>query len=403
MKILQISPQVTLPLTDGAKLSIFGITQSLFEKGHQVDFVCYRKHFDSEKSISLLKEYCTPYILDVQTDNNFIDALKNLFSSIPYNTSKYIRKELDDFLIEYFKRNNPDIIQIEHLHLGWVVDRIRKLTKAPIILRQQNYETMIMKRFGDNAKNLLLKLFAKIQYFKMKKYEARLCEKFDKVVMISYEDEKRLKMYNPKIKSTTIPAGVKKELLNFNSTTPKEKNSIFHIGNLEWFPNIDSIKYFINEILPIVKDTIPDVKFYIYGGNLPNNVKIPEKVRNNIIEKGFVEDLWHEVANKSLAVVPLRIGSGMRLKIVELMAAGHVVLSTPIGAEGLAVTNKKEILIENNTVEFANTIIQFLNNKYDRHYIVNNARKFIYNNYTWDKITNQFIDLYENLLNSRRT
>ena len=115
MRVLQIATQVPVPPIDGGKLSIYGITKSLHERGHKIDFVCYKKHDDYQESYNLLKEICVQYILDVQADNNIIGAVINLFSAVPYNASKYYNSKLKKFLKNYFLKNLPDIVHIDHL------------------------------------------------------------------------------------------------------------------------------------------------------------------------------------------------------------------------------------------------------------------------------------------------
>jgi len=172
MHILQIASQVPVPAIDGGKLSVWGVTKNLSLLGYTIDFVCYLQHNDYSESQKLLEEYCTPHLLKVKTDNSFWGAFRNVFSKTPYNASKYKSRKLLNFIRSYFKDNDVDIVQIEHLHMGWIIDEIRKLTKAKVILRQQNLEMLIMKRFYENQKNPLLKLFAKLQYKKFIKFES---------------------------------------------------------------------------------------------------------------------------------------------------------------------------------------------------------------------------------------
>ncbi|GBD90549.1 glycosyl transferases group 1 [bacterium BMS3Abin04] len=400
MRILQISPQIPVPPTDGGKLSVWGVTKSLAKLGHKVDFVCYLKHDNYKTSVELLKQFCTPYILNVQTDNSFWGALKKLFSPIPYNASKYIRKELVEFLHHYFKRNDVDIVQIEHLHMGWIIDEIRKLTKAKVILREQNLEMLIMRRFYENQRNPFLKLFAKIQYRKFVKFEPQMCAKFDKVIMISKNDEKELKKMDSSINTITIPAGIDSQLLNY-----KKKDiipfSLVHIGHTDWYPNLDGLNWFINEVLPEIIKEKPMIKLYIYGGGNTKNYSVPNELKNNVKVVGFVDNLWESLADKALAIVPLRIGGGIRIKILELLATGTIIFTTNVGKEGISVSHNKELLVANTKDEFINSILNYFNGNIDLKQMAKNGRKFIENNFVWEKISKKFENVYSDLLNSK--
>jgi len=400
MRILQIASQIPVPPTDGGKLSVWGVTKSLVKLGYKIDFVCYRNQNNYSESYELLSKYCTPYILNVRTDNNILGAVKNLFSSVPYNASKYYRKELVEFIKEYFLKNEVDIVQVEHLHMGWIVDEIRKFTSAKIILRQQNLETMIMKRFYENQQNPLLKFFAKMQFHKFITYEPMICKKFDMCVMISKIDEQKLRSMNKNINSCVIPAAVNDELFNH-----KKKNtipfSLVHIGHIDWYPNLDGLNWFVNDILPQVVKHEPRTKLFVYGGGSTKHYKIPNNLQKNIEVVGFVDNLWKHLENKSLAVVPLRIGGGIRIKILELLATGTNLITTDVGKEGIEISHNKEVLVANSKDDFINMILDYFRNKFNSKELSSNGQNFIKNNYTWDKIGYKFEKLYKKLFNGK--
>jgi glycosyltransferase involved in cell wall biosynthesis len=393
MRILQIATLIPVPPTDGGKLSVFGITKSLSKKGHKIDFVCYRKHEDYDTSYKLLSEYCTPYILDVQTDNSVWGALVNLFSPVPYNASKYYKKELTAFLKKYFKDIKPDIIQIDHLFLGWSVDEIRRLTSTPIILRSQNLEMNIMRRFYENQKNLLLKYFSFFQYKKFISYESNLCSKFNLCVMISEVDKNNLLSLNPTLNVINIPAGVESSLLEI-----KKKEvipySLVHIGHTDWYPNSDGLNWFISDVMPELVKKLPQIKLFIYGGGNTYKFPVPTKLKENIHVVGYVENLWEELQDKALAIVPLRIGSGIRMKILELLATGTNVITTSVGFEGINLNDEEEIIVANSKIEFCQKIVQYFNNHFNTKLMSQNGRNFVANNYTWNDIATLFEDAY---------
>ncbi len=399
MNILQISSQVPVPETDGGKISIFGITKILKRMGHKIDFLCYLKDADYEKSVKLMKNYCEPYLIKVDTKNNIVDAVKNIFSKIPYNASKYRKKELREYVKLLLRKKKYDIIQIEHLHMGWIIDYIKTVSpNIPVILREQNLELKIMERYYKEEKNIFLKLFAYIQYMKFLKFEPEMCAKFDLCIMISETDKNELLKLNPEINVISIPAGVDDKLLKY----PMRNNlgeKIIHIGNLNWYPNRDGLNWYMKEVLPNLVKVFPKIKLFIYGGGDFSKIEVPSDIKNNIEVVGFVDDLWKNLNDKSLAIVPLRIGGGIRIKILEMLAYGINVLSTSIGKEGIALEDGVQILIANSSNEFIKKSVDYFNNVYDNKKIINNGRSFIANNYTWEIIGRKFEDSYNELLN----
>ncbi|MDP4173873.1 MAG: glycosyltransferase family 4 protein [Bacteroidota bacterium] len=396
MKILQISPQVPFPLDNGGRIGIYGIAKYLANRGHEIDFVCYRKETDYNYAYNELSLFSKPEILDVQTENNPVKALLNLFSDVPYNISKFFSVELEQFLRKYFKNNNPDIIHIDHLHMGWCISILRELTNAPIALREHNLEYKIMQRYSEKAHNPLIKKYSDIQFRKLKKYEISLCEKFDLCTMVSEEDESVLKCLNPKTKTLTIPAGVSSSLLDLQCSKILPF-TIAHIGDMSWLPNYDGLTWYLNEVFPEVIKKIPQIMLYLYGkGN--ENLKIPEFLKHNITVVGYVKNIWDQLLDKQLCIVPLRVGSGIRIKILEMMAAGKSILSTSIGKEGIQVNDMNEILIADGPAEFIDKTVKFFDGKFDTKIMTEKSKDFVRENYIWEVISGKFEKAYLDLL-----
>jgi len=375
---------------------VFGITKYLSLLGHEIDFVSYRKNFNLESTLKDLRPYCDPTILDIQTGNNVISAIFNVFSHVPYNVSKYINRDLREFIIKYFKNNKPDIIHIDHLHMAWIVDDIRELTNAPIVLREHNVETNIMKRFSEKESNILLRWYSARQAKKLENYEVKYCRKFNKCIMITSVDEQQIRQLDSRIDTTTIEAGIDEHLLNYRKKEVIPK-SLFHIGSLDWYPNKDGLEWFLNSVMPSLSEQIPEIKLFIYGSGA-EKLKIDSKVKDNIEICGFVSNLAQNILNKELMIVPLRIGSGIRLKILEMLAMGCNILTTEIGKEGINAENKKHLLIGNSAEEFKSIIIDYLNGKYDKELISNNAKDLIRESYTWPIIAKRFENEYMKII-----
>lgn len=399
MKILQIATLVPYPPTDGGRLSVFGLIKSLSQKGHDIDFVCYQKNADYKLSYDALKQYCIPHILDVQTDNSAIGAFKNFFSKIPYNASKYYSNLMLNYLTDLLERKSFDIIQINHLHLGWLSKRLKKITDTPIVIRSQNIETIIMKRYSEQIRNPFLKLFSWIQYKKLLTYEPQIYSEFDLCIMISENDLRYLKMKNPEINAVYIPAGIEEDLISVKKRAVIT-HSIAHIGQTNWYPNYDSLNWFATEIFPKVLEKYPDATLYIYGGGNTKDFPVPKNVRKNVKNMGFVDNLWENLCQIEVTVVPLRIGGGIRIKILELLASGNLIVTTSIGKEGIDVKDEYHLLVADSSSVFAAKIIKVFDG-YSFSEIVSNGREFILKNYLWNVIVDKFENSYKTIILKR--
>ena len=396
MKILQISPQVPYPLDSGGRLGIYGITKSLAEQGHEITLVTYVKDIPSELNIIELKKICEPIFIKWDTENNLTGVLLNLFSSIPYNISKYYSKNLERFLKDFFRKYTVDIVHIDHLHMAWAIDIIKQITKVPVVLREHNLEMKIMKRFAETESNIFLRYFAAIQYKKFQHYEPKQCRKFDSCIMITKEDEDALVKLSSDIRTNVIPVGVDDKLFKFNNINVMPY-TLFHIGSLDWQPNYDGLVWFLSEIFPEIINHFPNTKLYIYSKGI-EKLEISKEISRNIMICGYVKDIQQEIMDKHVLIVPLRIGSGMRVKIIEMLAIGKIVVSTSIGKEGIDVENGKHILIADDRKEFIKIIKDIFENRVDSKNIIINARNTMKEKYSWEKISNEFEKIYLDII-----
>lgn len=397
MNILQLSPQTPFPLNAGAKVGIYGTTKSLRNLGHEITFLTYRKEVDKKQALPKLSEICEPILLEYMANNTLFGAFINMFSGIPYNIWKYKTKLMADEIKKVLRSKSIDIVHIDHLHMAWAIDVVKREANIPVVLRQHNLEMKIMKRFCENENSIILKKYSELQYSKFIKYEPKECQKFDKVIMITKNDEDELLSLNKKINTCVIPVGVEAKMLDKKMPIEKIPFSIFHIGPMDWFPNYDGLRWYLDEVFPIIVNQIKDVKLFLYSKGV-EKLNISDNIKNNVIVVGNVDDLWKHVEDKQLAIVPLRIGSGMRTKIIEMMGYGQNILSTSIGHEGIEVTNEKNILTADTPEDFAKKTIDYFYNKYDHSKLSENAKDLVRQKYTWEIIGRQFENVYQSVI-----
>jgi glycosyltransferase involved in cell wall biosynthesis len=171
----------------------------------------------------------------------------------------------------------------------------------------------------------------------------------------------------------------------------KERTILF-LGSLDWLPNVDAFNWFYYNIFPSLKTKYPDVVLTVIGKNPPEemlNIKDP-----SVSMLGMVEDIRSYLKCSNVCVVPLRIGGGMRIKILEMFAAGKAIVSTTIGAEGIDVNNEKHLLIANDEVSIVNAISKIFNDKNLMKHISENGYNLVCEKYSWSKIAEQFEKLY---------
>lgn len=394
MNILFITPTLPYPPDSGGRIVVYNTIKHL-SKGHQITLLSFAQE-EQERYIPCLKGYCIK-IETVSHDNQFskYGLLRNLFSSLPYNTSKYYSNAMKMKISEVTEQNSFDMVFIEHLHMAQYAEFIRGV---PILLREHNIETMMMKRYYKNASNPLEKIYAYLQWRKLKKYESTILNHFDCCIVLSKVDQMLLQRLSPRAKTEVIPCGVDLEYFKPWSGV-REKNKIIFIGNLLFKPTFEGVFYFLNQIWPLIKKNRKDVGFHIVGPYPPERqaelVQYPD-----VTLLGYVKDVRPQMLSSAVEVVPLKIASGVRLKILEAMAMNLPIVSTSVGCEGLDVVSGKHILIADSPEGFAEKVLTLLEDEKLRNKLMKNSFALIREKYSWEGIIAQLNQLCLNFTKS---
>lgn len=400
MKILQICNKPPYPPFDGGAIGMNNVTLGLLNEDVNVDVIAINtpKHFVDEKDIP--EDYIKKTNLKlvyINTDIKIIEALANLlFSSKSYHVTRFISKSLENQIIKNITQNDYDIIQLESVFLSPYTDIIRKYTDAKIVLRAPNIEHQIWFRLKNEAKNPLKKYYLKVLSERLKKHEEESIKRFDALYTVTNEDRKFFKSINEKIPSEVIPTGIDiLKDLSFNKDEIQHP-SIFHLGALDWYPNQEGLRWFLDNVWIEINKKHPDLEFHIAGRRPPKwfmDLKYP-----NVIIHGEIDNAEKFIKTHSIMIVPLFSGSGMRVKIIEGMMLAKAVVSTSIGAEGLNVENGNDILIADNKEEFFSNLDRLISNNEEYQNITKNAKKSSYNNYSNDKLSKKLISFFKSLI-----
>jgi len=215
--------------------------------------------------------------------------------------------------------------------------------------------------------------------------------------MVTKDDLNKLLSRNQNINTEVVPAGVDIDYFSNFDNAIIQKKTILFIGSLEWFPNLDAFKWFYKKIFPLVLKKVPDVKLYVIGKNPPEeirNIKDP-----NVEIYGMVEDIRPFVSKANVCVVPLRIGGGIRIKIIELLSMKKAIVTTSIGIEGIDVIDGEHLIVKDSENDFADTIIKLFNDDDLVYKLGYNGFNLIKNKYGWNIIAEQIENIYKKLIN----
>ncbi|MBT6764207.1 MAG: glycosyltransferase family 4 protein, partial [Prolixibacteraceae bacterium] len=303
-------------------------------------------------------------------------------SKKPYNAVRFISGPFKTGLKNLLQENKFDIIQLEGLYVCPYIPLIRQYSSAKIVYRAHNIEHEIWERTSEMASGLV-RIYLKILSNRIKKFEKGLLNNYDLLVPITERDRAILDEMGNTKPFHVSQTGIDSSVLIPNSKK-LEHPSLFHIGSLEWTPNQEGLIWFIDNCWPAIHEKFPNLTFYIAGRNAP--VWLQKKFGYpKIVFKGEVADAYDFMNSKSIMAVPLFSGSGMRIKIIEGMALGKPIVTTPIGTEGISTTSGKNILIAETKTEFIDAISKLIDDKELFDKIGKNAIEYIHEKF--DNIT----------------
>jgi len=397
VKILVLDEELPYPLNTGKRIRSFNLHKRLAHK-HELKYLAYGKE-NSESYQTFVKANMNPIVVENQVleKNGFkfyFSLLLNFASHYPYIVTSHYSILYAEKIQETLAKFCPDIVIAEWSpYARYFTD----FTGPKKIINTHNIETRIWERYYKNESNQFKKFYIKIQLDKLIKFEEIMLTWADAITAVTDNESDEFRNINGNIPVETIDNGVDIEYFKSKSDSNKlrlEGHRLVFTGSMDWRPNQDAVIYFIKEIFPQVKMKIPEIKFYVVGRNPPEHiVRLGDE--HNVFITGTVDDIRPYIEQSDVYVVPLRIGGGSRLKILEAMSMEKIVLSTSIGAEGLEVEEGKNILIADNSNDFASRISSLLNGEMDTEKIILSARELVESRYSWSHIAQK----YDNFLN----
>jgi len=284
--------------------------------------------------------------------------------------------------------NKYDLI---HVHLIRMAQYGEEIDKPKRVLDLTDAGSLYLERFLKSTKNPFKKVFLKVELERLRNYE-RILERFDVSLVCSEVDADILRKRAPRANIDLLFNGIDLEYFSLVDLPVPEHGRIIYTGNMSYYPNIDGALFLINKIFPKIKKSIAHAKLYIVGQNPPSAVK--KFNGDDIIVTGFVPDIKAEYLRSVVAVAPIRFGAGTLNKILEPMALGIPVVATSVATEGLPLKQGKDVLVADSPDDFAQSVINVLNDKKLQRTIGTNAQSIVRNRYDWKKIAERLETIY---------
>ena len=335
MRILYLSQKPAYPQIDGGTNAIARLMEQLMSlENNTIDYLCYstEKHpFDKQQFPDSWQNELSMEAITLETQPKISELLPYFFSSKAYPIERYRKRNVLRALHDKLSSSAYDVLILDGLYSTAYLEEIKQRFSLKIYYRCHNIEHQIWKELGEQSNNLLKKIyFARIAK-QVKAYELKLMSSIDQLLPLSPVDASFFKQ-NSEVESTLIPIVQKQQLESFTY----EENSLFFIGNMDWKPNVEGVKWFVKNVFVPLKRQNNKLTFHVAGmekGQL-NAIKNIE----GVVLHGFVEDLSQFIRTKGLFVGPLLSGSGIKIKVLEVLSHGVPFVLSEKAAEGIGFT-----------------------------------------------------------------
>lgn len=398
MKVLWVTPKLPYPPESGDKLRQFNLISRLSSE-IEISLVAFTLTKQEEHFAKHMEQFCSRVKTFFFNELSQFQRIRSIISSAnPYYVSRYQKPEVRDYIRSELQSFRPDLIQIEHTYLAEYLRWIPSDLARPSILTKHNIDADLAMQNYKLADGVVRRAFWWLEWKKMSYYEPSVDNLFSSVVVMSHNDESKILSRKKTPASVhVVENGVDTQKLK--PISPVNEPVMLFVGALDYPPNQDAAICICREILPLLQKYSKNIKILIVGRKPSAEIL---NLRSQSVEvHGDVPEVEPFYKRASVAIVPLRAGSGSRLKILEAMALGRPVVSTSKGAEGLEIDPGRDFMLANDPSAFAESIRNLLDDRdlYER--IAARARKTVEQKYDWTEAARKMTRIYEMLCPGR--
>jgi polysaccharide biosynthesis protein PslH len=396
MKILMLVPFLPIDQMSGGQTRWYHLVKHLSQT-HEITVMSLIRG-DKEKEKEYLPEiekYSKKVMVFKRPKSPW--TLRNIFLTlISFNPLVVIRNfslEERKAIKKELENNDYDVI---HAETFYVMPHIPK-TEVPIVLVEPTIEFSVYKHYVDNEVPFYLKPIYMFDVIKLKFWEKYYWKRASRLFAVSDEDKTVMKREMPGIDVGIIPNGVDVSYFEEKKVLRKDPPRILYHGDYKWMQNVEAVNILVKEIWPLVKNKMKNVKLWISGRSVPEEILHIAKNDADIEISESLKDNRDAFKAASVLVTPIMSPGGTRLKVLEAMASDLPVVSTPVGVAGLGVTPGKQALVSSNVEELASMTVKILRDNKLADNIAKEGKKFVANNFDWQSIVSTLNKVYEDL------
>jgi sugar transferase (PEP-CTERM/EpsH1 system associated) len=294
----------------------------------------------------------------------------------------------------------PDAPDVVHLDTIALVPYADECGPVPLALTHHNVESQLMRRRAEHERGTLQRRYAKLQAERLARFEARTCSRFGINIAVSDADAETLRRACPAARTVVVPNGVDTDY--FTPRSDGDAPTLIFTGGMNMFANRDAVEWFLGDVWQLVRARVPGARFVAIGQR-PSPRLLEAAAADPAIEvPGHVPDVRPWVARAVVYVVPMRVGGGTRLKVLDAMAQGKALVSTSLGVEGIEAEDGKHFVRADTAEEFADRVVELLQNPRRRRELAAAARARVEERYAWPVIGRRLVEAYDTAIAHHR-
>jgi len=398
-KVLFLSQILPYPLDSGPRIRTFFVLKHL-TANYDITLVAFIRSEDEMKNVGPLSELCQvhPVLFERSLTRDATMALRSLITGEPFMIIRHQSERMRQTIKDLMAAQDFDLIHVDQIKTAQYVEGI---TTLPRLIDKHNVYAHIVKGVAEEKGSPFKRWLARLEWPKLARYEGRVCREFDHVLAVTEEDKQALaQLAGTPCSITVVPIATAPDTVGVVQRQPDARD-IVSVGSMFYPPNVEGVLWFADEVYPLIKAQLPDVKLYLIGSRPARAIRRLGERDPSIVVTGYVEDLAPYLARSAVMIAPLHFGSGMRVKILDSLARGMPLVSTPFGCQGIHVTHDENILIADAPEDFAAMVQQVIEDRDVANRLATNGRRLMETEYHWRVVYRALDDVYQRMINGR--
>ena len=396
-KILFVTTRIPYPPWEGHQIRTYNLLKRVCEE-HKVKLLSFVRSDEDPAHADHLRTICESVdLIPIPTDQNKLKLLATILLGVmtktPFVIRKYSAPAMRNRLKHIIDQDSPDLIHFDMLPLA---QYLPLCCDIPTVLNDHNVESLLVERRAETVSSTPQKVFFSNQAPKLEEFEKFATQNATEILACSQDDAEILSRMGNGKGVHIIANGVDIEQFIPSDNVQVDHNKIIFVGGMGWFPNKDGMNFFIKDVMPLISEKNPDASLTVVGKS--DGLEIPDQLRDKVSATGFVDDFRPLVHEAAVYILPLRVGSGTRLKLLEAMAMGKAIVSTRIGAEGVVLEDGENILMADTPQEIADAVLKLMRNNHLRERLGKAAHEQAKKLYDWRILGDKLLSVYETVL-----